>query len=42
MTKYQLETAISVFKTFVYIQFTEVTKSSYQVRVKSLTMFRCI
>jgi len=27
MTEYQLETAFSIFKTFVYIQFTEVTKT---------------
>jgi len=41
MTEYQLETAFSVFNTFVYIQFTEVTKSSYQVRVKSFATFHC-
>jgi hypothetical protein len=31
MMEYQLETAFSVFNTFVYIQFTEVAKSSNQV-----------
>jgi len=42
MMEYQLKTEFSVFNTFVYIQFTEVTKRSDQVHVKSLNMFHCI